>query len=61
MLTTDKIKVWSENRLMQLRADLERMTITSDETAALRGAITEHKKLLAAIENKSPPIWAEAA
>lgn len=61
MLSADEIKSWAEKRLMQLRTDLERMTITEDETAALRGAIAEHKKLLAALENKPPPIWADAA
>lgn len=61
MLTADEIKAWAEKRLTQLRADLERTTSTPDETSALRGAITEHKKLLAALENKAPPIWSDAA
>lgn len=61
MLTANEIKAWAEKRLAQLRSDLERMTITTDETAALRGAIAEHKKLLAALENKPPPVWADAA
>lgn len=61
MITIADVKVWSDKRITQLRSELERISSTEIESAVIRGAITEQKKLLAALENKAPPVWTDAA
>ena len=61
MLTTTDVLAWSEARISQIHLDLERLTLTEIETAALRGAVIEQKKLLAALKNDAPPVWTDAA
>lgn len=61
MITSQEVKDWAEKRMAQIHRDLERISATEIETAAMRGAITEQKKLLAALENKLPPVWIDAA
>lgn len=60
MLTTDDVRAWAEKRQVEHRTALEVMSTDESRTIGLRHRLAELKELLAALENKVPPVWIDA-
>lgn len=61
MQNISDIKEWANLRIEKNRILLESLKTTADQTIEHRGRIAELKELLAALENKPPPVWTDAS